>query len=518
MPNPFEIELARRQQSQNPFDVELARRQAAPQPAQPSPGQPEGDRSAAEYIGETLANIPESGAAVASDLWQAITNPIDTGKAMGGAAVGATQMLKDKLNIPTTNFWGNQRPAARAVGEYYGDRYGGGEEFLNSLRTDPVGVGLDVGGLLTGGAGLGARLPGAAGRLAKAITAADPVTGGVRAVGRGVDTAVGRGRNAIANRAPSNKAFIADAPSPGKLQGQASALFQQAEKSGIRFDSDYFDSFADDLLGELISEGADTILSPKVSRVADLLKKSTGEGRAPSIAQMSILRRQFGNAAGSTDAAERRLANIAIDKIDNFVESAPGPVGGQLSEARLMWSKLKKSELIDTAIENAQTAQAGVEAGLRAEFKTLWRARNSKKMRGFSDAELNAIKAVAQGNFSANVLRRIGSLGGGLDQGRNMLNLMAGAAGGAAVGGPLGAAAVPLIGYGAARMSKAGTQNRAALARAIIAQGRTPGRSNIVIPPTHAVEDFARYYPAGAAPVAVPVAVGAERSDNRRRR
>ena len=92
----------------------------------------------------------------------------------------------------------------------------------------------------------------------------------------------------------------------------------------MRFKSDYFQQFADDTLSTLVDQGADTILSPKVSRVADLLEKAKDQGRSPSIAKMSILRRQFGNAAGSSDAAERRLAGIAIDRIDDFVENGRG--------------------------------------------------------------------------------------------------------------------------------------------------------------------------------------------------
>ena len=237
---------------------------------------------------------------------------------------------------------------------------------------------------------------------------------------------------------------------------------------------------------------------------------------------MAVLRKQFGLAAGSADLAEARLGRIAVDLLDDFVEGGASNVGGTLTEARGIWSRLKKSELIDTAIENAQTAQAGVEAGLRAEFKTLWRARNSKKMRGFSASELNAVKAVAQGDLTANVLRRIGSLGGGLDQGRNMLNLAVGSGAGAAVAGPIGAAAVPILGYAAARASKAGTQNRANLARAITARGEVPKQSTAPRRKTaldrFLEEGMARRYPQGLAPVAAPFALGAERSQGPRYR
>ena len=471
-----------------------------------------GVQGAVEYLGEMASNIPGSAAQVGGDLWSAVSSPIDTAKAIGGAALGAGQLAKDALSIPSPGLFGEHRDAARAVGDYYGERYGGGQEFLDSLRTDPVGVGLDVGGLVTGGAGAAARLPGVAGRLARAITHADPVAAGGRALGQ---LQAQRGP-----RVPSRREFVADAPTPAQMQTQASTLFEAAEKSGVKFQPKYYAKFVRDTLARMVAEGADKILSPKISRISDVLEAS--KGRAPSIAQMAILRKQFGNAAGSADRAEARLGSIGIDLVDDFVESGASHVGGQLSEARTMWGRLKKSEIIDTAIENAQAAQAGVEAGLRNEFRGLWRARGSKKMRGFSASELNAIKAVAQGNFASNVLRRIGSLGGGLDQGRNMLNLAVGSGACAMVGGPIGAAVVPLAGYAAARASKAGTQNRAALARAIAARGETPKQSTVPRQKT-ALDQFldqgmARRYKRGTVPIAAPVAVGAERSQQGTRR
>ena len=477
------------------------------QPVQPAP---EPERGVVDYLSETLGNIPGSAVDVVSDLWSAISSPLDTAGAIGSAALGAGQLAKEALGFDVRGVFGEHRDSARAVGDYYGERYGGGQEFLDTLRTDPVGTALDVGGLVTGGAAAGARLPGTAGRLAQAVVAADPIAAGGRAVvagGRAAETAI----RARANT-PSRRQFIADAPGPEQLRSQGSDLFTAADASGVKFKPGPFGEFADSLLARLVDEGADDILTPKIARVADVLEQS--KGRAPSIQEMSILRRQFGNAAGSADRAEARIGSIAIDLLDDFVESGAGHVGGQLSEARTMWSRLKKSELIDTAIANAEAAQAGIEAGLRNEFRTLYKARGSKKMRGFSDAELNAIKAVAQGNFGANILRRIGSLAGGLDQGRNMLNMLGGVGAGAYVGGPVGAVAVPALAYGAARMSKKGTENRAAMARAIAARGEVPTPSSApgpLVVDQLLAQGAARRYRRGVAPIAAPVAIGAER-------
>ena len=120
--------------------------------------------------------------------------------------------------------------------------------------------------------------------------------------------------------------------------------------------------------------------------------------------------------------ADARLATMAIDEIDDFVEAGAGLAGAQIKEARSLWSRLRKSETIEEAMENADVAARGDEAGLRDAYKGLWRARNKKKMRGFSTEELAAIKKVALGSPVSNTLRRIGSLSGGTGQQRNMLN------------------------------------------------------------------------------------------------
>ena len=145
----------------------------------------------------------------------------------------------------------------------------------------------------------------------------------------------------------------------------------------------------------MVDEGADKILSPKISRISDVLAET--KGTTPSLSQLAIVRKQFGNAAGSADRAEARLGRIGVDLVDDFVEGGASNVGGTLKEARGLWSRLRKSEVIDGAIENAQVAQAGVEAGLRNEFRSLWKARGSKKILLIRDTPLG--KAYVLGTF-----------------------------------------------------------------------------------------------------------------------
>ena len=458
--SPFRAALNERQQAgaSNPGDI-------------PSLGAPT-VLSAGDVARGAVKNFVPSAKQFGADILSLVTDPVGTAEGIYNVGVGAAQKL-----IPGEQ--GKER-YADAVGEFFADRYGGLEELKNTMATDPVGFLADATTVLTGGAGLAARAPGAVGRIAKVASNAASAVDPVSLATRGVNQAVKGITAARGAKVPSNKQFVADAPSTEALHQQGSKLYKAADASGATFPQADFSAFAGKLSDRLKSEGVDSVLHPKVARIAKLVEDSAGE--APNLTRMEILRRQFGDAAASTDAAERRLGQIGIEMVDDFVEAGASSASGTLKEARSLWRRMRKAETIEGAIENASLAKEGVEAGLRNQFSTLYRQRNKKKMRGFSKAEIAAIKAVATGNFSANVLRRIGSLSGGTGAQRNLLNMLAGSglggAAGATVGGPLGgfvgAVGVPAVGHGAQRLAERGTRGRAELVRAMAATGRTP--------------------------------------------
>ena len=225
------------------------------------------------------------------------------------------------------------------------------------------------------------------------------------------------------------------------------------------------------------------MLHPKIHRLAKLIEDAP-PGVAPDMGNLMILRRQFGAAASDLDKSTARLGSIGVDLVDDFVESGSASTSGIMKDANRLWARMRKSELIERAIAKAETAQQGFEAGLRAEFKSIYRAilDKNKKYRGFTADETKAIKAVATGNFTSNTLRRIASLSGGSGPQRAMQNLIQGGAVGGglgfALGGPAGAAIgagiAPVAGQVAGRMATNATKRRANLARAIAARGETP--------------------------------------------
>ena len=115
------------------------------------------------YGSEVLSNVIPSGKAAINDFISTFQDPIGAAKNAYDLGVGVYSLLTDG-DEP-------EEEMARAVGQYYADRYGSLDAVKNSFKTDPVGVALDfasafsgMGGAVRGTASLastGARKVGA---------------------------------------------------------------------------------------------------------------------------------------------------------------------------------------------------------------------------------------------------------------------------------------------------------------------------------------------------------------------
>ena len=100
---------------------------------------------AGDYFAETAANVPGSAQQLAVDTVTPLLSPKETAKTMGELA----QSVVGKLGI------GDASPEmANAVGQYFGDRYGGFEEAKNTFQDDPAGFLADAAGVLMLGSGV----------------------------------------------------------------------------------------------------------------------------------------------------------------------------------------------------------------------------------------------------------------------------------------------------------------------------------------------------------------------------
>ena len=386
-------------------------------------------------VGSAYArNLPSDALRVGKETLQAIASPIDTAKTVGKSLIGAAQ----RLSPPELRGKQDYSEYGEALVGGLKEDYGGLENIKRTIAEKPAQATLDA---LT----LGAVGPAVVGRVA------------------GVAPKL---------RKPGKAETVENAPATEDLRERGDELFAEVKAADIDLTPERYREFGQDLAATLADEGIDRVLHPKISRNIELILESpTG---TLDMKRLMLTRRRLKEAAKGVDpdkADERRLAGLAVDKFDNFINEVT-PAGGKFAEANETWRRFRNSELIEETIEKAMTRAAGKEAGLRNEFSKL--SRNKKLMKTFNKAERAAIKKVADGSAGLNVLRRIGGLSPGEGQRRNLLTSMGGMYGGAEAFGAPGAVAAPLIGMTAQRMAQAGTLQNANLARAMAAYGGSP--------------------------------------------
>lgn len=173
-----------------------------------APPAPPTTRTTGQYLKETLSNVPSSGVNLVGDLIHAVTNPLETvGNVADVAAGGLRKALPKSVSSfidsmdPSANARQNQQrmdEKASAVGDVYANRYGGGQNILDTIRTDPVGAVGDLSAVF-GGAGAGLKMvPGmgkAANVASKVSTAIDPTLAMMRGAKAGTDVAGKIGKN-----------------------------------------------------------------------------------------------------------------------------------------------------------------------------------------------------------------------------------------------------------------------------------------------------------------------------------
>lgn len=265
-------------------------------------------------------------------------------------------------------------------------------------------------------------------------------------------------------------------PTTKQLQSSGTAAYDQAKASGVQLTQKAWDDIADDIAAKAKNLAIDPTIHPKAT--AAVKRITDAKGGTPSIQDIDLLRRVISAAAGSTDADERRIAKGLRDALDDSIGKLtnadvlagdPKAAAATLAEARGLWETFKKSEVIDDIMKRvelraSQFSGSGKENAIRTEFRQL--AMNEKKMRGFTDAEREAIREVVKGGPVGNFLRMIGKAAP-----TGIVSASLGAGAGAYVGGPIGAAAVPAIGMGARQGATAMTERNARIASELIRRG-----------------------------------------------
>ena len=167
-----------------------------------------------QMLAQAMVNFPRSAYELGKSTFEAVTSPIETGKAvvdLGNSVLG-------KMGVTDAS-----PEMADRVGKFYTNRYGGVENAKETFATDPAGFLADAATILTGGGAAVRQIPGAA-KVGKAVeragAAIDPLNVATKAVkGGGKVAAVGLGFTTGAGTRAVEEA--AKAGYRGGEQGQA---------------------------------------------------------------------------------------------------------------------------------------------------------------------------------------------------------------------------------------------------------------------------------------------------------
>lgn len=233
-------------------------------------------------FGTMVRNIPESGQKYGEDIYQAVSNPMDTAEGLWKAGSGAAQKLWPGVQ--------ENEQYADAVGEHFANRYGGMDEFKTTLMNDPVGMLGDAAGVL-GGIGMVPKL-GKVGQLGSMI---DPL-----------NMAVAGGSKAIMNMPGMSKAPSSLYQSSAKFGNNVDrkAVTDTALDQGIlptdagitkgRAVLDDLDAKIDDMIATSVNTG-ETIPRNKLYKYVDEVKKDVGGAKVGAAADLKRVDKVVGD-------------------------------------------------------------------------------------------------------------------------------------------------------------------------------------------------------------------------------
>jgi hypothetical protein len=247
-------------------------------------------------------------------------------------------------------------------------------------------------------------------------------------------------------------------PNIDYLKNQARNFYDSVKSSGAKIKPKAFEGLSKRLQKRLKDEGYRPKQHSAIKVALDDF--DTELGQSVSFSTLDALRKAAKDSAKAIGSNDSRLANIFVSEIDDFVDNitpmqisgrSPKKIAEGYKEARKLWGRAKKAELIKDMFESAEVQESGLENGLRIKARQLFSNPRNKKY--FSDEERELLKALANGDSKDNILKHIGKFGvSGGHQGQSLLPVL-----GAAFGG----VDVVLVGSVAKKIAEKSTDKRA---------------------------------------------------------
>lgn len=348
---------------------------------------------------------------------------------IGKGNVGVENLIREQMGVQPTQ--GYQLPMPSQVTSQYMTQAGLAQPESRGERMIEAGSGA-VGSTLAqlpALARLGAQAVNpvvreVSGRMAQAPVAqtaiAAPAAGAAQYVteatgsplaGMAAGVATGAAGGTTLTRKPVTKTLTQE-----QLAEESSRLFTKAKESGVLLDSKKFVTDMDRIGRSLREEGYTAKAYPKVASALDELQNPA---TPKDFVELQSLRKMIKGAQASVDKAERRIASILVDEFDDYILKAPDSavIGGSKEaigtwkEARTSFSRLKKAEVFEDMLKNAELDKSkfvasGEENSMAQQLRQL--AKNDKKMRLFTKEEQEAITKAAKGGTVQNLLKFYG--------------------------------------------------------------------------------------------------------------
>lgn len=231
---------------------------------------------------------------------------------------------------------------------------------------------------------------------------------------------------------PLAERAAARAAVPTRQQTEAAGArgFDQFRQSGFGLSPEASPTFARTTQVELQGRGLTDITADQTHRA--LTRLTTDPATTPQ--QLQAAYQELGAIArGAKDANERLAANVAQERLLNFMENPPNWVvtGGDpaaataaFREANANWAAAKRAENVERRVVKAELKAGATHSGLNLENQLRQRIgvlAEPETRGGFTPAEQAAFARFARGGPIENQLRYVGNiLGGGGGMGANV--------------------------------------------------------------------------------------------------
>lgn len=303
--------------------------------------------------------------------------------------------------------------------------------------------------------------------------------------------AVGAGVQRVANAVMNGRAMrtaARGAPTTDALRALGDAEYRAVDDAGVQISPDAFSRMwsetTDNMRGldRLPGPGSLTPSAARVTQIGNEMGEQMAQQADAALPFSSLdqLRQHASTAAMAQQPRDASLGAQMIGRLDDFVENL-GPADvldgdidalrSAIPRAREIWGRMRRSELLDDAMEEAGNYRSGETVGLRAQFQRI--LRTPALRRGFSDEELTAIRRVVNGSLPEHLVHLLGN---GLG---NTMAVATGVGAGAASGGPIGGLIGGALGSGVAMgtraVSNAIIQRNAQRARDLVANNGLRG-------------------------------------------